>query len=75
MLSGRISGHTVMKLFDELKRVRTREFWKEVFFWSSIKWSGKKTLPIAGKDWLPILTSVLIGVLSVILIILIHKLL
>jgi hypothetical protein len=64
-----------MKIFDEFKRVRTKEFWKEVLYWSSIKWSGKKTQPIAEKDWLPILTSALLGVLLILLITLIYKLL
>lgn len=65
----------IIKIFAELSRVKTKEFWKEVLYWSSIKCSGKKTQPIVGKDWLPILTSALLGVLSLILITLIYKLL
>lgn len=59
----------MMKILDELKRIKTKEFWGEVFYWSVIKWSGKKTQPIADKDWLPILTSALLGFLFIILVI------
>ena len=40
-----------------IDRMEIKAFWKEVSYWSAIKWSGKKTQPIAKEDWLPILTS------------------
>ncbi len=52
-----------MSLSNEIKRIPTKEFWKRVGYWSALKWSGKKRDPISSDDWLPIMTSVLIGAL------------
>ena len=49
-----------MGLFDELTRIKTIEFWKEVLHWSFRNWSasGKKLMdPIEEKEWLPMLTA------------------
>ena len=60
-----------MGIFDELKRVRTKEFWKEVLHWSFRNWSasGKKLMePIEEKEWLPMLTSAALAFLFIALI-------
>ena len=62
-----------MQIMDELKRMLTKEFWKQVGYWSAIKWTGKKTETVEKEDWLPILTSAAIGILIIIGLILISK--
>ena len=57
-----------MKLIAELKRMKTITFWKQVGYWCALKSSGKKRQPISDEDWLPILTSFVIGVIILILI-------
>ena len=52
-----------MNIVHELKRMKTRDFWKQVGYWSAVKWSGKKNQPISNEDWLPILMSICIGVI------------
>jgi hypothetical protein len=51
-----------MKITDELKRVKTREFWLEVRYWSAIKGPSGLTRPVRPEEWSPILMSVVIGV-------------
>ena len=50
-----------MQIKRELKRLGTVEFWKNVRYWSAIKWTGKLTQPIPEEEWLPIIVSVLSG--------------
>ena len=59
-----------MGAFDELKRVKTKEFWKEVLHWSFRNWSGsgkKMTDPIEEKEWLQMLTAAALPFLFIVL--------
>jgi len=62
-----------MRFKDELKRMRTVAFWKEVRYWSAIKWSGKLNQPISSEDWLPILTSIAVGIILLLAIVIILR--
>ncbi|MDI6741491.1 MAG: hypothetical protein QMD11_02035 [Smithella sp.] len=63
-----------MSIIEEFKRMKTTEFWKRVRYWSAIKWTGKKTETVAPEDWLPILTSALIGFIFIIIFVFIWRL-
>jgi hypothetical protein len=58
-----------MKLKEELKRMRTAAFWNDVRYWSAIKWTGKLRQPIACEDWLPMLTSLVVGIILFVVIV------
>ena len=62
-----------MSFVDEIKRMKTAVFWKRVGYWCSIKWSGRKTSPIQKEDWLPILTSIGIGIILIIIFLIISN--
>lgn len=63
-----------MRFMDEFKRMLTVAFWKEVRYWSSIKWSGKLSQPISSVDWLPIMTSIVVGIILLLVIVIVLRL-
>jgi len=64
-----------MSIIEEFKRMKTIEFWRQVWYWSVPKfpWQKKRKLTdsVQKEDWLPILTSVFIGVVLLIIILII----
>jgi sensor c-di-GMP phosphodiesterase-like protein len=74
--SGKQGDISFMSIIEEFKRMKTSEFWKQVKYWSVIKWPPPKKFsePIARDEWLPIIVSALIGVILVIVSIFILRL-
>jgi uncharacterized membrane protein len=68
--SGKRGDISLMRIIEEFKRMKTIEFWQQVKYWSVPKWSTRKKFsdPVRKENWLPIITSTIMGVMLVIII-------
>jgi hypothetical protein len=65
-------SEVLMRIIEEFKRMKSIEFWRQVIYWTIPKWPGlprrrKLTESVQKEDWLPILTSVAIGIIFLII--------